>query len=621
MNENMETNNVNANNQSLEQAVQNPQVVNPAIENIQAPFQPVQNTSLGQQQNINIQPVEPMVDQVTQNEFGMPAYDNKISNKGKYGLLAVIGVLIIVLVSIISYYFISSNNPTNFYRGFIKKGIDEIFAVTEVPDKMKTSLKLDMDLDLEDDLLDSKIIDLINKTTLDIDVQLDKKAEQILLNVDSDYGKDSLLDLLLYVDNDEEETYLYAKDFYNKYLEVPVDDYSEISELFTSEDPFDEIFEDKNKIEKILKKELVAIISNDDCYKEDGYFVLELTEEKLSENLLEVLKKLNDNKDFINSFEDSESVKENLENMIDSYDSKYLSEEELKIAIKKTMFTNKIEELIFEYDGTKVEFIADGETYSYEVNVEDEKVLSGTVKIAEEKDTIKTEIAAKIPEVGKIEVNLESTYVEGKNIDKVNVSNAKSIEKLTEEEQTEIMTKIEESKLYELIAPLLESDNDNYYNDDYNDESDINSNVSTNYNEVKLYGSGQKISYNVPSGYKLSYNKDSYKSYEKDGIEVSVIPNYYESVDEYLNDLENDLEYMDTFQNVNLSDRMSKIVNGKTFYYRTLSYDYAGFNTTKYYETYIIIPINDDDSLTIEVSSADEQITESDLNAFLTISY
>ena len=81
--------------------------------------------------------------------------------------------------------------------------------------------------------------------------------------------------------------------------------------------------------------------------------------------------------------------------------------------------------------------------------------------------------------------------------------------------------------------------------------------------------------------------------------------------------------YVETFEdsgyykNIEKSEEKTIQVNGRTFYYIELSYEYYD---EKYKETFICTPVSDKEVYTVQISSL-EGIENLDIQAFLNIQY
>lgn len=559
----------------------------------------------------------------------------------KLGSIIGIAVALLFVIGFTYYYFINMNNPTNIYRNLVKKGINEIYDVVyQDDDKMNTTFNMDFDLDLEQELLDQSLLDLINKTTIGFNYQMDKDSEQLVLKLDSDYGKDSLIDLQLFVDSKNKKTYLYAKDYYDKYLEVEMDDYSSFTELFEDGELTIGQTINAKKAKKIIIDEFTKIIESEDCSKEDGAYVLKITEKEMLNRIKTVMTNLKNNQKFLDCYEDPNAMKDNISSIIDGIDVESASTETIKISINKKMLSSKIDTLVVSSMGDEVIFENKGEETTYKFNSENELVLSGYIKVKEEKNTTKSEVLVEIPEFGKLKVNLDTINENNKDIDKVNTSNVKSFDDITEAEQTEIMTKIQESKLYEIIILISGSlgMGDDSYDDDFDYDYDYDYDYDHDYDfgeddndtgfvagttdSINVYDY-KTITLSIPDGFTNTYNSDTYKTYKKDDIEIVVKASSYDSEDDYFKTLSSTVGYAkkdEYYKDVVLSNKNTKSVGGTKYYYKDYSYEYVGVvSNTKYYEKHICTNVGNDYYLIFEITSKNTAISDSLLDVLLSI--
>lgn len=593
-----------------------------------------QNT-IGQQTQQNIQNTQFVSEQqmkppVVNSQFGAETVVSSGNKPNKFSseLFILIGVIVAILVGFACYYFINMNNPTNIYRKLIEKGIDGIFeVVNQNEDKINSTFNLDFDLDLEQELLDQSLLDLINKTTIGFNYQLDKKSEQLVLKIDSNYGKESLIDLQMFIDNKNKKTYLYAKDYYDKYLEIEMEDYSSFAELFDDEKlTFGQKISSK-KAKKIMKDEFTKIIKKEDCSKEDGTYVLIITEKDLLDRLKTAITNLKNNQKFLDCYEDPDGLKETMSSFIDEIDETSASSEPIKISISKKFFSTKIDKFVVDGMGDELIFENKDKKTTYKLNSEDELVLKGYIKKAKEKNTTELEISVQVPDLGELKIDLDITDEKNKDIDKVKTSKIKSFDDITEAELNEILAKIQDSKLYELVMSALGSlemngDNtDTEFDYDYNDNSDSSS-TSDSSDTINVYDY-KNIKLSIPEGFTNTYSSDNYKMYKKDDVEIAVRAGFYDSKDEFFKTLDSKVKYTkeyDYYRDVVLSEEKTKTVDGKKFYYKDYSYEYVGVvSNTKYLEKYFCYNVGDHYYLIIEVVSKNSVISDNVLNTILSI--
>lgn len=632
------------------QNVQQPQAVTPKPD-LMAPA----GSQLNNQQNIQSQKVQSQVQQTntieqinnqqtTQNynftqapasnytsvKPDMMCSSSSKSNNNKMPLLIGIVCLVVVLLGVGVFTLINNNSPKNVYRSLIKKGISEVFDVTmQNDDKSSSTVNLDLDLKLEEEMVDNEILDLINKTTLGLNYQIDKDNKQLVIKIDSDYEKDSLLDLQLFVDSKNSKTYLYAKDYYDKYLEVEMDDYSSFSELFESNELTIGQTINAKKAEKLITKELVNIVTSEDCSKEDGKLVFKITEKELLTRIKTAISNLRDNQKFLDCYEEPDKIKAGLDGMVEGIDVSMASDEIYKVSIKKKALSNKIESATVNYMETELNFVNDKDQTNYTVKEAKEIMVEGYIKNKVDKKVNKIELLVKVPEMGQITLNLDTAYEKVKEIDKVDSSNIKDMNELTEAEQTAIMEKLEDSKLYELINTFAgglmggsddwEDDYDYDYDYDLN-EDETNTDSSVPVSELTLYN-GKKVNFNIPSDLKNTYNSDTYKTFEKDSIEVLIKASPYSSINEYLTGNITSFCDLGGYENCSASERKSIKVDGKTYYYEDRYYEYNGFSTTKWYEKKIWGDLggSGDNYFIVEITSEDVAIDDNLVKKLLSV--
>ena len=126
----------------------------------------------------------------------------KKKSKGKKVAIIVTLILIIAIAAAAVYYFMFYSKPEEIYKRTIQSGIDSLVNNEEKNKDYKTlkaGLKVDFDVDLKDNsIIDKKVLDLINKTDVGLEVQTDKEAKQLVVDLQSNYDKKALLNLILF---------------------------------------------------------------------------------------------------------------------------------------------------------------------------------------------------------------------------------------------------------------------------------------------------------------------------------------------------------------------------------------------------------------------------------------
>lgn len=524
-------------------------------------------------------------------------------------------ILFIVGISFISYQLISRMNPISVYRNIVKTGVEDLWDIVFIDEnKLSTSIKLDLDLSLEDELISKDILDLINKTKIQLDYQYDKEQELMALKLDSDYDKESLIDLELYLDNNKDKLYLYAKDYYDKYLAIDMDEYD-----------FDSFFKanvsnNKNikKAKKIFADEFSKIITKDNCYKENGTYVLRMSEKELLAGIKQALTNLSNNEKYLSTHKDKNVAKSNLNTIIDYIDTLDGDYKQMKITltpdkllrIEKVSIALVDEEIIFEKDSDKITFkeLRDNET-----------ILTGYYK----QDNTKYETYIDIEDLGNIKINLDIEIDNNKKMDKVNLSKVQDLEDLTDDDTSKILEKIEDSKLVSLVTSLLGDDDFDY--DDYDDYFDYDDDYEfTNNSDTIIDIEDWEIVLNIPTNFTLTTDSDSYKTLEKGNSKVNISVERYDSVDKILNKL--DYSYQSSLKdeyttNVIFTGKQYKKVNYLDYYYVNLSQDYSVVtNVMKQSYSYYCTYLGDNYYLIYYIYSSDNEITDKEIEELLTAS-
>lgn len=530
--------------------------------------------------------------------------------KTKHLAIILIAVALLLIGTGLGYLFYLNTNPVKVYQTAITNVIDDIYSeLYQEYDKTNTTVKLSAKVNVPLGLFEQEIIDYINKTTISVNTQFDKEKQQMVFKVDSDYDNESLIDMAMFVSAKDEKIHLYAKDYFNKYLEVELEDYTSIKESFEELGMTKTQKANANRSKKILKKEISKLITKDDCYKKDGAFVFEVTDKEFANKLKTLITNLKDNKAFLDCFEDADTVKELFESMLESYTEDGYSNEKLIITMNKGLFVTSFDKLTLELVGAKVTLENNDNQVTYKVYNNNVEMFDGYIKTTNEKNTEKLELSANLATVGSVTIYVDTTVVKNAKVETVDASKAVKIEDLSEDEMMEIMTKIEESPLYTLISSLGFNEEDDYEDDYYNDCSGM------------LQYDGVSVKLNLPSSSEGIYCSNNYSSYEIEGLDVVYLIGKFDSYHEYINYEKEWLKYEtdDTkYQNKVISEMKYKIINGKTYYYFDYDYDYVSFGSaSKTRKRYVCTEIEKGYYLTIEIISYDGSIASSTFNSLL----
>ncbi|MCI8587832.1 MAG: DUF4366 domain-containing protein [Clostridia bacterium] len=591
-----------------------------------------------------------------------PVQEAPTKKKSKKGILISLLILILVVVGLGAYYYFEIYKDTKtIYQEALKDGIKSLTETSEEITKMKAKVKLGLNVELEDEIKEyageeyiDDILDLINKTEIGLEIQMDKEQQQLLYKIDSTYEKEDLIKMNMLIDAKKENVYMQLEQFFNKVLKVEMTNteaFQALREAFETDKITLAEEMTQSKALTIISKELSKAIKDEYCSKDKekididskevsvDEYTLKMTGEQLVKEISTIVDNLKENKEFTKCFIDEDQIKDELE---------AIKEELEDIEVEDTQFAIKLYKKGISQDLVRVDInvSADGvvaevqitktqEGYKFKILQSGMTLMSGTIKQEKvNENTAKTDIEIKIQQVGKIRIKLESSYETGTDIDEMDTVDAIETENLTEQEMEEAYNKLQRSKLYELVEKyvklftgnslenVLDSTTKNNITNNNSNSSSNNSstNKTTSENQIKTYSEEKTITFNIPVGYKAEYSSDTSKNFSKGDTLVGV-SSFYSNKDTYLTSMVD--SYVETFENsgyyknIEKSEEKTIQVNGRTFYYIELSYEYYD---EKYKETFICTPVSDKEVYTVQISSL-EGIENLDIQAFLNIQY
>ncbi|MBO5096254.1 MAG: hypothetical protein J6B98_05220 [Bacilli bacterium] len=349
--------------------------------------------------------------------------ENKTNKKGLIVTLALVAVLIIGLVAVSLIY----NKPKNIFLKNINdeyKKINSLLAENEIPDINSISSSLDFDFNINVNELfkselseeDIKLLDEINALNFKMDMSADKEKQLFNLFMDIKYDKDSLINFNAY--GKPNSVYFDLKDLYDKYIEIPVEEYATY---------FEEADANVDDIEYLMERVKDALLNNLDSkdfskssekisVNEEDIKVTKvtytLTEYKLSNILINVLKELKEDSKFMDKIStlsntSVDELKKEFDEMINQLNEE-LKDADTKDELLISMYTKGIMNEAIKYsiqsddevisytnykDVKTVEFKDSETTYLVLTNVENE---DETYKTEITMDTVKITIDSKI---------------------------------------------------------------------------------------------------------------------------------------------------------------------------------------------------------------------------------
>lgn len=185
--------------------------------------------------------------------------NKKKNNKTVFVILGIIVILLIAILTIGYKMFFNSKqiflNSVNKEYKELEKIIDDVATNTKKDKKtVLVSQEYSINAKLNESLVDEdtqSILDEINKTKIKSQIGYDLTNKKMLLNVDTTYNNKDLINLGVYLE--KQKMYLDLKNLFDKYIEIPVDNYDEI---------FKENDENVEDLKYILSKTKNSIVKN-----------------------------------------------------------------------------------------------------------------------------------------------------------------------------------------------------------------------------------------------------------------------------------------------------------------------------------------------------------------------
>ena len=436
-------------------------------------------------------------------------FEKKKSNTFLKVLLPII--LIIAVVGAGAYFLLNKSNikPVNAFKNVVEKA----FTALEVKEDAKTaSAKIELTASLDSDNLNVRAIkQYVEAAKITLNGEADLNKQIMKYNALVDFDKDTLVNADFILQNGK--IYAYAKDFFSKYVEIDSEDL-DMEEMTVM---IEEMFKISNKISKKETNKLLKDIENEvlkfldeqeyETSKEEikvgndtvkaTKATLKLNEKQLAKlmtNVLTVIK----NSEYINSLITTNEVnfKEEIEDAIEELKDVDTEDMTIKINLYTTGVAGEIvkaeiiakeedEEVItinYEKESKEkasVVFEAEGTELKLEINKKDKNTTAYTLVLPEELEgmTITVEhtkegqykgkivLTVKVPSeilagynidddvTAKLNVVYDASY--NVNVEETNVENSIKINDFTEQDQQELLTNFQNSKLYSLISTFM----------------------------------------------------------------------------------------------------------------------------------------------------------------------
>lgn len=579
--------------------------------------------------------------------------DFNVKKPKKKGLIIGGIVAAVVIIALVLVYFLVFAKPQFIFNS----AIDRLFKMeSKKCDSIKVETKIAASIEAEDASMQEQLAE-VEKFALKIGTQMDLEEKEEIVSLGLEYDNQSVIDVQGYYN--EEAMYIYLDELFDKYIKVELEEEQKEAIKAVFETTSNEQLENSKKAMKALRDELKAQI------KEKGEFEKEKVEieigdkeEKVTKStlilsqkeLIKVISSMCSNlakdDEFLEAFdrETKKVVKEQLKELSEELeDVDTNSKNILKISIYTKGLLNKfigIDIQMKSEDETGIITVLkeDKDMYTFNVQLKSEgqktDLMSGKIEFERDKNsknekTGKTTITVEMPEMGKIKLKLDYSFIYNQGMDKVDTSNSINATELTEEDGQKILEKLSERPLIgDILETYLFENNEPQDNITDGLNNITTPNITTSQNEVKDDMYGYSVKYSVPAGfeYKKEYSYDYSKYYELEDNDSEIEANVslsWDTDEEYKKDIDWDYNYYKDstyYQNVKLGDIKTIKVGNTEFKYQILSYESnSEYYNEKYQIAYAWCNLDDEHVFSVQLESTNKEISEDIIKGFLNV--
>jgi len=402
---------------------------------------------------------------------------NNEVKKSKKGLWICLAILIVAIVAVLAYKFLTPQNPKDVFVGKVQNAMEG--TTTQNQEKMNATVALTANIETTDEEL-KQVAEYVNQGKVTLNVQKDSNTNKMSMAADVDYQGSNLLSGKVFYQKGDKNAYVYVKDLFDKYLkfnmEEALGDEEELAEVLEVSD-FGKVL-DQNKANKIFADTLKENLKDEYFSKEKANdmdkVTMKLTVAELKTVYVNVMTALKNNQEFLNCYEKTDKVKEILDKaleVVDEIDNEYDNATvEVSIYTKgSSSETKKVEFKVVvseKEEGTFTLTRVDANNYEFNLTAKMEEdnmpvsveALNGKVNIQKVDNNTKkiTVVVENVPEVGKVTLNIEAKMTNTTDLDSIDVSNSVDVNNMSQQDMMTLYTNLTKMKIYSLFGGLME---------------------------------------------------------------------------------------------------------------------------------------------------------------------
>lgn len=377
--------------------------------------------------------------------------EKKKVNRGNVAPVVVVILVIIALVALLFFggrYYLSSRNNIKILVDNYFNYLEENIANTN---SKSSSLKFNVKGDTNGD--DGKVFKILNNLDFTINYDIDYKNDIVNLDLNTNYYGDKLININTYIENNT--LYFYSGDLYNKYIEYKIDKDGN-GEKVTKEDIKILVNGIKNAIRESLKDEYFTKSNEKVDGKTLNKVELNLNDsntKRINEDIINCLLR---NDSFIDSTaklmgKDRDEVKGLFNDELNNIKDEEYTDTTISLYTKFTKFVM----LEIKDDNDKLTIKKEDNIYSYKL--EGSESYNGTIEVNSSNENYNIIIK----DNDNLEINISGNFNKNTEVDKKDVSNSVTIDKITENEKEEIFDKVSKNKAFKRIYEDITNDNNN----------------------------------------------------------------------------------------------------------------------------------------------------------------
>lgn len=378
---------------------------------------------------------------------------NMKKNKKKGLIIGGIVVILLLLAGTLT-YFLMPVKPKKVFT----TAIQEVYEASKSNFNGIFGGKYTISTDIHSDNKEiEKILEIVNKLNISMDMGVDTKSKKMHINLDSNYNNKELLKASIDVLNNN--AYVFLNDIYNKNLLVPMEGMDEMFSLMENVKDYEIILKYfKDAFNKSLKDEYFTKENKNITLNGKSVKVTEnklILDEKNQKELAYALSDELNNEEFIESFShisdmDKEEVKEMLKEMKENVE---LEDGTLYVSIYTKGINNEFVGIEFKDNKDTISILKNTKTnYSYEIKVED-KDYKGDIEAIIKDNDVNLKMSF---DIEGISGSITMDFVENKKVSlpEIDTTNVIPVENLSESEAMEILNNLQNK---ESIVELMQT--------------------------------------------------------------------------------------------------------------------------------------------------------------------